>query len=337
MNRSSEPERRRETRVCDLRGCRQSDSRQAMKRIACWVMVVACVSLGLRSSGAAQSAYPFETYEVPLYQGQVRYPDFRNRDRAFAMFRTRIREGLQHGVNFAGRFSLIQFGCGTGCSFVYVTDVSSGRVYSLPRGGEDNLYLRLHFTPKSSLIVTRWYGPDVDRPQGGEERCVEEMLVWRGGHFDRIDRTVVGDQDACLQAWPERTPGLPTTATAGEAAGRPPPSGTGAPHGQFTCALTILTTGKTNIYTFVPDGDGKVAETFFVTDGRPTTHKPAKRPQWSYRVEGELITIADLANPPYRIVVLNKTKFDNTGSAVAMFQRRNDSSSFFATGECKKH
>jgi hypothetical protein len=40
-----------------------------------------------------------------------------------------------------------------------LTDVSSGRVYDFPRGGDDNLYMQLHFTANSSLIVLRWYGP----------------------------------------------------------------------------------------------------------------------------------------------------------------------------------
>jgi hypothetical protein len=105
--------------------------------------------------------------------------------------------------------------------------------------------------------------------------------------------------------------------------------------GEFTCVLTTLTNAKTNIYTFVHDGDDKVVETVFVRDGRRTTYEPAKRPQWSYRVEGELITIADLADPPYRIVIMDQTKFEGAGSA-AIFQRHNDSS-FFAIGECKKY
>src|SRR5262249_14484361 len=57
---------------------------------------------------------------------------------------------------------------------------------------------------------------------------------------------------------------------------------------------------------------------------------PAKRPQWSYRVEGELITIADLADPRYRIVILDQTKFEDAGSA-AIFQRHNDTSSVNAS------
>jgi hypothetical protein len=97
---------------------------------------------GLQIGTAAAADYPFELYSVgAIYQGKFRYPDFRNRDHEFASFRTRIKGGVQQGVNFGGHYSLIQFGCGTGCSQVLVTDVSTGKVYSFPRGGEDNMYL----------------------------------------------------------------------------------------------------------------------------------------------------------------------------------------------------
>jgi clan AA aspartic protease (TIGR02281 family) len=70
------------------------------------------------------------------YQGTPVMPDFQGRDRNFNGFRTRIRNGIQEGANFAGRYKVIQFGCGTGCSFVIVADVSTGRVYNFPHGGE---------------------------------------------------------------------------------------------------------------------------------------------------------------------------------------------------------
>jgi len=167
-----------------------------MKRF-CLFMLAALAFLVPRAGEAAQPDYPFQTYEVPLYQGPVKYPDFQRRDRAFADYRTRIRDGVKQGVNFAGRYSLIQFGCGTGCSMGYVTDVSSGKVQAFPRGGDDNLYMRLQFTPKSSLVVVRWYGADTNGPQKDRERCFEEMLVWRGGRFDRIGIRDVGDEAEC--------------------------------------------------------------------------------------------------------------------------------------------
>jgi hypothetical protein len=110
------------------------------------VLRVVALLLGLQIGIAAAADYPFELYGTgAIYQGKLRYPDFRNRDHEFASFRTRIKGGVQQGVNFAGHYSLIQFGCGTGCTQVLVTDVSTGKVYSFPRGGDDNMYLELNF------------------------------------------------------------------------------------------------------------------------------------------------------------------------------------------------
>src|SRR5262245_29907500 len=88
MNRSSEPERAGKAGRRWATAWWQRNSRQAMRQIACGLILGAVGGLGPRSGEAAQSAYPFQSYEVPLYQGPIRYPDFRNRDRAFATYRT---------------------------------------------------------------------------------------------------------------------------------------------------------------------------------------------------------------------------------------------------------
>jgi len=51
----------------------------------------------------------------------------RKRDRNYNSYRTRIREGMRNGPNFAGQYSVIQIGCGTGCSFVIIGDNKTGR------------------------------------------------------------------------------------------------------------------------------------------------------------------------------------------------------------------
>lgn len=48
------------------------------------------------------------------------------------MFRTRIREGAAKGPNFAGRFTVVQWGCGSGCASTVIVDAGSGTVYHLP-------------------------------------------------------------------------------------------------------------------------------------------------------------------------------------------------------------
>jgi hypothetical protein len=54
------------------------------------------------------------------YSAKVILPDFKGRDREFNRFRTRIRNGMKEGPNFASHYSLVQIGCGTGCTFALV-------------------------------------------------------------------------------------------------------------------------------------------------------------------------------------------------------------------------
>ena len=48
------------------------------------------------------------------------------------MFRTRLREDSREGPNFAGHYTIVFWGCGTGCAQIAVVDAKTGRVYWLP-------------------------------------------------------------------------------------------------------------------------------------------------------------------------------------------------------------
>jgi hypothetical protein len=48
------------------------------------------------------------------------------------MFRTRLREDSRGGPNFAGRYAVVVWGCGTGCAQMGVVDSKTGRVYFPP-------------------------------------------------------------------------------------------------------------------------------------------------------------------------------------------------------------
>lgn len=43
-------------------------------------------------------------------------------------FRTRLTEGAKHGPNFAGTYTVIEWGCGTNCQQVAVVNARTGRV-----------------------------------------------------------------------------------------------------------------------------------------------------------------------------------------------------------------
>jgi hypothetical protein len=48
------------------------------------------------------------------------------------MFRTRLGEDARAGPNFAGRYTVVHWGCGTGCAQVAVVDAQTGLVYWPP-------------------------------------------------------------------------------------------------------------------------------------------------------------------------------------------------------------
>ncbi|HYP52895.1 MAG TPA: hypothetical protein VEQ42_05110 [Pyrinomonadaceae bacterium] len=95
-------------------------------------VVLAFALAGDAGAQARRSRAPrFEDYPVRrVYRGpvaRVRLDSPRAR-----MFRTRLREGASAGPNFAGRYTFVQWGCGTGCAQSGVVDAATGRVFFPP-------------------------------------------------------------------------------------------------------------------------------------------------------------------------------------------------------------
>lgn len=127
------------------------------------------------------------------YLGKTKLPDFKARDREFNSFRTRIRNGMRAGPNFAGHYSVIQIGCGAGCSFAIVSDNNSGRPARFPRGGEDNMYLDLDFRLESRLLAAQWLNYDTNK-------CVIEFFDFDRKNWNLISKREVGGADACYRS-----------------------------------------------------------------------------------------------------------------------------------------
>jgi len=70
------------------------------------------------------SAYP----AGPQYKGPRAAPDVKTLLRS-RQYRTMIREGCKEGPNFAGHYSIIQWGCGTACISYAIIDARSGEVF----------------------------------------------------------------------------------------------------------------------------------------------------------------------------------------------------------------
>jgi hypothetical protein len=147
------------------------------------------VAQGLAASEKPTLASNFADFPAPkIYRGLAHPPDFRGRDRKYSQYRTRIRRGLKAGTTLAGKYAVIQFGCGTGgCNIYFAVDLTTGQVISLP-GGEEYAYLVLDYQKKSRLIEARWVK---------DGRCLLQKFVIQGAQLDRSEIKDTGPADTC--------------------------------------------------------------------------------------------------------------------------------------------
>lgn len=127
------------------------------------------------------------------FTGKTKLPDFRGRDRKFNTFRTRIRDGMREGPNFAGHYSVVQIGCGTGCLFAIVGDNNTGKPANFPRGGEENSSMQLHFELGSRLLAAQWLDYNANK-------CVVEFFDYDRKTWNLVRKVEVGLSDACYQS-----------------------------------------------------------------------------------------------------------------------------------------
>ena len=150
---------------------------------------------GVNASGAS-SVVRKNPADFPIpgrFAGKTMLPDFKGRDRQFNSFRTRIRDGMRQGPNFAGHYTLIQIGCGTGCSFAIVADNKTGRPASFPRGGEANMYLALNYSLESRLLAAQWFSYD-------SGRCFLEYFDFDRDEWKPLTKADIGNSDTCYKA-----------------------------------------------------------------------------------------------------------------------------------------
>jgi len=117
-----------------------------------------------------------------IYKGRIIYPDFNKRDRGARAYRTRIREGMKEGVNYAGYYSFIEVGCGTDCRFAFVANNTTGEVFNFPLGGEENMHLTIDYWIDSSLVIATWSGRD----KNDERRCHLNFFDFKNGKWNLL-------------------------------------------------------------------------------------------------------------------------------------------------------
>ena len=70
----------------------------------------------------------FEDFKVEIYSGNLAKPDFSSNP-TYQKFKSRIQLGCNKGVNFAGHYTLITWGCGSPCEIGVAVDRKNGKIF----------------------------------------------------------------------------------------------------------------------------------------------------------------------------------------------------------------
>ena len=161
--------------------------RPAVEVFACTAAVTVLVGCGRDdvSPAPAQAGTPiaqqrFEDYAVAdTARGRERRAEVRLASAPYGrMYRTRLREGAGRGPNFAGHFTVVLWGCGTGCQMVAVVDARTGRLSRetlLAANGVD-------YRRTSRLLLADPRTPET--PPDCASCGTPAYYEWRGSRFD---------------------------------------------------------------------------------------------------------------------------------------------------------
>lgn len=123
----------------------------------------------------------FADHPAPPYEGPLVLPDFDGAEADWRDFRTRIGDAARGGVTFAGHWTLLQVGCGTGCTWGVAIDLSDGSILPLPVSGEEYQNTELFAEPTSRLLKVTW--TEGWPPEG---RCLIGEFLLKGDAFREL-------------------------------------------------------------------------------------------------------------------------------------------------------
>ena len=97
---------------------------------------------------------------------------------------------MREGPNFAGHYSIVQFGCGTECTLVVIGDNKTGRPFWFMRGGDDNLALQLRYRLESRLLAAQWASSELDK-------CFVELFDFENDEWKLLKKLEIGTRQDC--------------------------------------------------------------------------------------------------------------------------------------------
>jgi hypothetical protein len=139
------------------------------------VLVTTATVIGQAGSQESHS-YPFARFPVHrLYRGKPAQPKLTTPTQR--EFRTVLRNGAKKGPNFAGQFTVVEWGCGSNCVVFAVIDARTGKVFDNDMPLINDEYpCGLSYRVESTLFV-------VEKSSTPDGTCQPELYNWVGSAF----------------------------------------------------------------------------------------------------------------------------------------------------------
>ncbi len=128
-------------------------------------------------------AFKFQDYAVrQVFKGKPARPGLATK--AQRMFRTAISAAAKKGPNFAGHYTIAEWGCGSGCMSMAVVDAATGHVYDapfnilsmpMPQGEKGHAYQGVVYQLKSRLLIADGCPED--------KKCGLYIYEWKENQF----------------------------------------------------------------------------------------------------------------------------------------------------------
>jgi hypothetical protein len=138
-----------------------------------------CV-LSICTVAVAIDGFPFREHPAHVFLGKPAAP--RLETVLARQHKTAIRNGTQHGPNFAGHYTVVDWGCGTSCAAFVIVDALSGRVYEPPeisRGVDLGLDGPEYRRDSTLMVVANCPDPSVY----GYKNCERKLYNWNGSRL----------------------------------------------------------------------------------------------------------------------------------------------------------
>ena len=124
----------------------------------------------------------FKDYQVPIYEGKLADPDFSTNPDT-KRFITRIKNECAKGINFAGQYTLVTWGCGSPCQSGVVVDRKTGVIF-----GGYGTSLGSEFRKDSKMIIRNVGAIDTTRNLIDVcAYCEVNHKIWTGREFKKVE------------------------------------------------------------------------------------------------------------------------------------------------------